>query len=93
MSLSSTATALRRLGSSDKSVERFDRCLFAEPANVAPFFKAALLINTDIGRHDLYGVKMGVDPFNDLPGSRCAANVCRLDVHGIGNTDRHARPQ
>jgi hypothetical protein len=42
-----------------EAVERFNGCLFAKPANGTPFFEAALLVNADIGRHDLHHIEMG----------------------------------
>src|SRR5271170_1488684 len=32
-------------------------------------FEAALLVDAGVGRDDLHGVEMGVDPFDDLLGS------------------------
>ncbi len=76
-----------------EAVERFNGCLFAKPANGTPFFAAALLVDADIGRHDLHHVEMGIDPFDDLLGSRRAVNARRLEKNHVRDTHRQAGPQ
>ena len=84
MSLSSNNNRASAVGSLRKeAVERFNCCLFAKPANGTPFFEAALLVNADIGRHDLHHIEMGIDPFDDLLGSRCAMNARRLEKNRV----------